>query len=100
MATGNPPTVSGADSFESEACLFAAMTTVELEYCVPCDFRRRALDVETAVLGALEDEIDEFRLVMGDDGVFRVRVDGETVYDKQEEAFDVDGIVRAVRAAL
>jgi len=76
------------------------MATVELEYCVPCDFRRRALDVENAVLGALEDEIDEFRLVMGDSGIFEVRVDGETVYDKQEEAFDVDEIVRAVRATL
>jgi len=76
------------------------MATVELEYCVPCDFRRRALDVENTVLGALEDEIDEFRLVMGDGGIFEVRVDGETVYDKQEEAFDVDEIVRAVRATL
>ena len=91
---------AGVDSFESARGLSATMTTVELEYCVPCEFRRRALDVETAVLGALEAEIDEFRLVMGDGGVFEVRVDGETVYDKQEEAFDVDGIVRAVRAAL
>jgi selenoprotein W-related protein len=76
------------------------MATVELEYCVPCDFRRRALDVQAAVLAALEDDIDEFRLVMGADGVFRLSVDGEVVYDKQEEAFDVDGIVRSVRAKL
>lgn len=94
------PFPAGVDSFESVPGIPAGMATVELEYCVPCDFRRRALDVEAAVLGALEGEIDEFRLVMGDGGVFQVRVDGETVYDKQEEAFDVDGIVRAVRAAL
>jgi selenoprotein W-related protein len=76
------------------------MTTVELEYCVPCEFRRRALDVQAAILSGLETEIDEFRLVMGGDGVFRVAVDGETVYDKQEEAFDVDAIVRSVRERL
>jgi selenoprotein W-related protein len=76
------------------------MATVELEYCVPCDYRRRAIDVQTAILGALEEEIDEFRLVTGDGGVFEVRVDGDPVYDKTETNFDVDGIVRAVREAL
>jgi selenoprotein W-related protein len=34
---------------------------------------------------------------MGDHGVFNVRVDGRTVYDKDEDEFDVDGLVREVR---
>jgi selenoprotein W-related protein len=45
----------------------------------------------------LERDLDELRLVMGDHGVFRVTVDGTTVYDKSEDDFDVDAIVRAVR---
>lgn len=73
------------------------MTTVEIEYCVPCGFRERALDVERAVLNALESELDRVSLVMGDHGVFRVAVDGDHVYEKSEDDYDVDGIVRAVR---
>jgi len=76
------------------------MTEVEIEYCVPCGFRDRALDVEQAILGALEQELDSLRLTMGDHGVFQVRVDDETVYDKEEDEFDVDGIVRSVRDQL
>ena len=76
------------------------MATVEIEYCVPCGFRERALDVQQAVLHAVEDELDSLELVMGDHGVFTVGVDGETVYDKEEDAFDVDAIARDVRAAL
>jgi selenoprotein W-related protein len=34
---------------------------------------------------------------MGDHGVFRVSVDGEVVYDKADDEFDVDDIVREVR---
>ena len=76
------------------------MTTVEIEYCVPCGFRDRALDLQRAILTGLERDIDSFRLVMGDHGVFQVRVDGRTVYDKDDEEFDVDAIVREVRTAL
>jgi len=76
------------------------MTTVEIEYCVPCGFRDRALDVERAILTALETDLAELRLTMGDHGVFVVRVDGEVVYDKSEDEFDVDEIVRDVREGL
>lgn len=73
------------------------MTEVTIEYCVPCGFRDRAIDVERAILGALERDIDSLRLEMGDHGIFQVRVDGEVVYDKEDDEFDVDGLVRAVR---
>jgi len=76
------------------------MTTVEIEYCVPCGFRERALDVERAILNALETDLDRVSLVMGDHGVFRVIVDGEAVYEKSEDDYDVDGIVRQVRSRL
>ena len=74
------------------------MTHVEIEYCVPCDFRNRALDVQEAILNGLEQELASVTLVMGDHGVFRVRADGDLVYDKEEDEFDVDDIVRGIRA--
>ncbi len=76
------------------------MSTVELEYCVPCGFRDRALDLQRAILTSLERELSAFQLTMGDDGVFVVRVDGEVVYDKMEAEFDIDEIVRDVRNGL
>ena len=73
------------------------MTEVEIEYCVPCGFRDRAIDVQRAILGAMEGRLDSCRLVMGDHGVFTVSVDGETVYDKAEDDLDVDELVREIR---
>lgn len=76
------------------------MSDVEIEYCVPCGFRQRALDVQEAILNGVEAELSELSLVMGDHGVFTVSVDGETVFDKEEDEFDVDDIARDVREAL
>jgi len=73
------------------------MTAVEIEYCVPCGFRERALEVERAVLNGLESDLDRVSVVMGDHGVFRVTVEGEPVYDKARDDYDVDEIVREVR---
>jgi selenoprotein W-related protein len=70
---------------------------VEIEYCVPCGFRERALDVQRAILDGLENELDAVTLEMGDHGVFEVRADGAVVYDKEEDEFDIDGIVRQIR---
>lgn len=76
------------------------MDTVEIEYCVPCGFRERAMDIAGAILNGCEREIDELSLVMGDHGVFRVTVNDETVYDKDEDEAEVDEVVRGVRGAL
>lgn len=73
------------------------MTAVEIEYCVPCGFRERALDVQQAILNGLETELEQVSLVMGDHGVFQVRADGSVVYDKEEDELDVDDIVREIR---
>ncbi|MFB6131096.1 MAG: Rdx family protein [Salinigranum sp.] len=73
------------------------MADVTIEYCVPCGFRERAIDLQEAVLTSLERQLDSVRLVMGDHGVFTVSVDGRTVYDKAEDDYDVDDVVRAVR---
>ena len=76
------------------------MSSVEIEYCVPCGFKERALDVQAAILNGVEDELEEFSLVMGDHGIFEIRVDGETAFEKDEDEFDVDEITRTVRDLL
>ena len=78
----------------------AMSSTVEIEYCVPCGFRERALDAQRAILNACEEDLDELSFVMGDHGVFTVSVAGRTVFDKEEDEFDVDQIARDVRAEL
>jgi len=75
------------------------MAHVEIEYCVPCGFRERALDVQEAILNGLEQDLEEVSLVMGDHGVFVVRADGDVVFDKEDDEFDVDDIVREIRAS-
>lgn len=73
------------------------MTRVEIEYCVPCGMLNRAQDVSEALLRQFGEGLDEVALVTGENGVFVVRVDGEVLFDKADDDFDVDGIVRAVR---
>jgi selenoprotein W-related protein len=76
------------------------MPAVEIEYCVPCGFRERAIDVERAILNGLESELDSITLTMGDHGVFRVTLDGDPIYEKSDDEYDVDAIVREIRQRL
>jgi selenoprotein W-related protein len=76
------------------------MASVEIEYCVPCGMLNRALTVEEAILQQFADDLDRVSLVMGDHGIFVVRVDDELVFDKEQDGFDVDEIVRRVRSRL
>ena len=69
---------------------------VEIEYCVPCGFLDRAVDVQRALLERFGERLDRVALVTGDRGVFEVRVDGETVFEKGDDEYDVEGIVDAV----
>ncbi|PSQ09871.1 selenoprotein [Halobacteriales archaeon QS_5_70_15] len=69
---------------------------VEIEYCVPCGYLNRAVDVQTALLDRFGQQLDRVALVTGDSGVLEVRVDGETVFDKAEDDYDVEGIGDAV----
>lgn len=76
------------------------MTDVEIEYCVPCGHLDRAVSVQREILSELADQVDGVRLVTGGGGDFIVRVDGETVYDKQaaDEAFDVASLKETIAA--
>ncbi len=73
------------------------MTRIEVEYCVPCGMLNRAQDISEALLEQFGEELEEVALVTGDDGVFVVRADDEVVFDKTEDEYDVDAIVRAVK---
>ena len=72
------------------------MTRVEIEYCVPCGMLDRAQNVQHALLDEYGERLDAVALVTGDSGVFEVRADGERVFDKEEDEFDVDAIVNSV----
>lgn len=69
------------------------MTDVEIEYCVPCGMLPRAQDVQEALLEEFGERLDTVALKTGDSGVFEVRVDGDLVFDKDEDGYDVDAIV-------
>jgi selenoprotein W-related protein len=73
---------------------------VEVEYCVPCGFLDRAIDVQRVLLTTFGNRLDRVALVTGDHGVFRVTVDGEPVFDVADDEFDVDDVVRRVRGRL
>lgn len=85
-----------AEGLKGPAPAWAPMTNVEIEYCVPCGHRQRAIDTQSAILERFEDHIDGVRLKTGTHGVFKVRVDDELVYDKAEEGYDLDLISERV----
>jgi len=72
------------------------MTNIEIEYCVPCGMLDRAQDVQHALLSEYGERLDSVALVTGESGVFKVRADGEQVFDKEGDEYDVDAIVESV----
>jgi len=72
------------------------MTQVDVEYCVPCGLRDRAVEVQEALLAEFGQGLDAVSLVTGDGGVFEVRADGDVVFDKETDEYDLDAIVDAV----
>ena len=76
------------------------MPTVEIEYCVPCGFLGRAEEIQHALLEQFGDRLDRVALVTGDHGVLTVAVDGDVVWDKADDAYDIDAITRRVRQSL
>ena len=72
------------------------MTSVEIEYCHPCGKLPQAQDVQAAVLEEYGQRLDDVALTVGDGGIFVVRVDGEEIYDSDDEAYDLDALVERV----
>ncbi|MDY6764988.1 MAG: Rdx family protein [Halobacteria archaeon] len=72
------------------------MTQIEIEYCVPCGFLPRAEEVQHEILEEYGQQVDSVTLKTGDHGVFKVSVDGDLVFDKAEEEYDVETIKESV----
>jgi selenoprotein W-related protein len=58
---------------------------VEIEYCRRCRWLMRAAWVAQELLTTFEAELGEVALVPGSDGVFDVRLDGETIFSRRDE---------------
>lgn len=76
------------------------MTTVEIEYCVPCGLLDRAIETQRDLLEAFGRELDAVTLRTGEGGVFVVRVDDEPVLDTDEQGYDLEAIRDAVEGRI
>lgn len=57
---------------------------LEIEYCTQCRWLLRAAWLAQELLTTFERELGEVALVPGTGGVFRIRVDGELLWDRKE----------------
>jgi selenoprotein W-related protein len=76
------------------------MTSVEIQYCVPCGHLDRAIDTQRHLLEKFGQQLDGVRLKTGDGGVFTVAVNGEQVFDKRAAPYDLEVITGAVAARV
>lgn len=87
-----------------EAALLGApaMTTVEIEYCVPCGLLDSAVETQRELLETFGRDLDGVRLTTGHGGVFRVSVGDELLFDKAEHGneIDLDAIVEDVETRV
>lgn len=74
------------------------MTQIQIEYCVACGFLPRAEEVQHGLLTGLGQRAGGVLMKPGRGGVFRVSVDGELIFDKDRDSFDVAEIVRRAGA--
>ena len=72
------------------------MTTVEIEYCVPCGLLDRAIETQRELLAEYGQRLDAVTLRTGDGGVFVVRAGGDVILDTDERGYDLDEIADAV----
>lgn len=75
------------------------MTDVEIEYCVPCGLLDNAVETQQELLEEYGRDLEAVSLVTGHGGVFEVRVDGDLVFDKDdnEDGYELDAIRTAVQ---
>ena len=55
---------------------------LEIEFCIPCDFRPQALGLAKEVIDQWADRLAEIRLVPSSGGRFEVTLDGELIFSK------------------
>ena len=74
------------------------MTTVEIEYCVPCGLLDPAIETQRELLETFGRDLEGVRLTTGHGGVFKVTVGDDLVFDRAEHGteIDIDGIAEEV----
>ena len=72
------------------------MTSVEIEYCVPCGHLDRAQNLQKELLSTYGQELESVALVTEDGGTFRVHVGDEVIFDIDDDEYDADAIVEGV----
>jgi selenoprotein W-related protein len=58
---------------------------IEIEYCTQCRWLLRAAWMAQELLTTFEQEIGEVALRPGTGGVFEVRIEGDTVWSREDE---------------
>jgi len=66
------------------------MTEVNIEYCVPCGLRDHAVETQETLLDEFGQDLDGVRLQPGHGGVFKIQVDEDLVWDKDEHGGEID----------
>ncbi len=62
-----------------------AKARVEIEYCQQCRFILRATWMAQEILMTLGEDIGELALIPGKGGVFVIKLNGETLFSREEE---------------
>ncbi len=76
------------------------MTDVEIEFCVPCGLLGNAQRVQEDLIDEFGEDLDGVRLKTGHGGVFKVRVDGEQIFDGQESTYEKEDLLAEVRQRI
>ena len=74
-------------------------TDVEIEYCVPCGHLEMAIDTQRTILTEFGQDLRAVALVTGDKGVFKIRVNGEEIFDKSM-GFDEAAVLAAIKERI
>jgi selenoprotein W-related protein len=72
---------------------------VEVEYCVPCGHLEQAIGTQRAILTEFGQKLRSVALVTGDKGVFKIRVNGEEIFDKNM-GYDEAAILASIKERL
>jgi selenoprotein W-related protein len=72
---------------------------LEIEFCVPCDFRSHAFELAREVVDNWADRLSTVQLIPSSGGRFEVSLDGELIFSKTElsrhaEPGEVSGLIR------
>jgi selenoprotein W-related protein len=74
-------------------------TNVEIEYCVPCGHLEKAIDTQRVILTEFGQKLHAVALVTGDKGVFKIRVNGEEIFDKSM-GYDEQAILSSIKERI